>query len=176
QPRPEGYDVAYTAVFKAFYALSTLRFPRGTQGHHIDAICRRPLWDLGLDYDHGTGHGIGHRLSVHEHPQRIGKPYNPVDLVPGMVMSIEPGHYVAEHYGIRIENLYAIVEAADGFFEFQNMTYAPIQTDMLITAHLSEEELSWLNAYHAEVLRRLSPLLSDQARAWAEVAMAPVRR
>lgn len=176
QPRPEGYDVAYTAVFKAFYALSTLRFPRGTQGHHIDAICRRPLWDLGLDYDHGTGHGIGHRLSVHEHPQRIGKPYNPVDLVPGMVMSIEPGHYVADHYGIRIENLYAIVEAADGFLEFQNMTYAPIQTDMLITAHLSEEELSWLNAYHAEVLRRLSPLLSDQARAWAEVAMAPVSR
>ncbi len=173
--RPDGYDQAYTAVFKAFYALSTLRFPHGTQGHHIDAICRRPLWDLGLDYDHGTGHGIGHRLSVHEHPQRIGKPYNPVDLVPGMVMSIEPGHYVAESYGIRIENLFAIVEADDGFFEFENMTYTPIQKDMLMVDALSPEEVAWLDAYHAEVLKRVGPFLSESAFEWAQEACAPLR-
>lgn len=172
--RPEGYDAAYTAVFKAFYALSTLRFPRGTQGHHIDAICRRPLWDLGLDYDHGTGHGIGHRLSVHEHPQRIGKPYNPVDLVPGMVLSIEPGHYVAERYGIRIENLYVVVEDPDGFLRFENLTYAPIQTDMLLLDRMSPDETLWLNSYHAEVKQKLSILLSPEARDWAEKALSPV--
>jgi Xaa-Pro aminopeptidase len=132
------------------------------------------LWDLGLDYDHGTGHGIGHRLSVHEHPQRIGKPYNPVDLLPGMVMSIEPGHYVADHYGIRIENLYAIVEAADGFLEFQNMTYAPIQTEMLIVDQLTRAEIAWLNSYHAELRQKLDPLLSEEARDWAEAALAPL--
>jgi len=170
--RPDGYDRAYTAVFKAFHAIATLRFPRGTQGHHIDAICRRPLWDLGLDYDHGTGHGIGHRLSVHEHPQRIGKPYNPVDLVPGMVLSIEPGYYEAGRFGIRIENLFEIVERSDGFMEFANLTWVPIQTDMLLTDHLTDAERNWINTYHAEVLRRIGPRLSDKARLWADQACA----
>ncbi|SFU48794.1 Xaa-Pro aminopeptidase [Aliiroseovarius crassostreae] len=165
-PRPEGYDRAYTAVFKAFYALATLRFPQGTQGHHIDAICRRPLWDLGLDYDHGTGHGIGHRLSVHEHPQRIGKPVSPVDLSPGMVLSIEPGYYKADHYGIRIENLFDIVQEDDGFMSFRNMTFAPIQTDMLIMDALTVGERVWLEAYHKKVVYELSPYLTDQAKTW----------
>lgn len=172
--RPEGYDRAYTAVFKAFHALATLRFPRGTQGHHIDAICRRPLWDLGLDYDHGTGHGIGHRLSVHEHPQRIGKPHNPVDLKPGMVLSIEPGYYEAERFGIRIENLFEVVEEADGFMAFCNMTYAPIQTDMLILEDLSSIERNWLNSYHAELQEILGPRLSGPARSWLAAATAPI--
>lgn len=166
--RPEGYDRAYTAVFKAFHALLTLRFPRGTQGHHIDAICRRPLWDLGLDYDHGTGHGIGHRLSVHEHPQRIGKPVSAVDLVPGMVMSIEPGHYVANQYGIRIENLFEIIEADDGFMEFKTITWVPIQTDMLIESALTEAEQDWLGAYHRETEQKLQPYLSGRALAWCQ--------
>ncbi len=164
--RPAGYDRAYTAVFKAFHALATLRFPPGTQGHHIDAIARRPLWDLGLDYDHGTGHGIGHRLSVHEHPQRIGKPVNDIDLVPGMVVTIEPGHYVAGQYGIRIENVFAIVEEADGFLRFDNLTWAPIQTDMLIWGALTAAERLWLENYHATLARRLDPFLSDAARSW----------
>ncbi len=172
--RPDGYDRAYTAVFKAFHALATLRFPPGTQGHHIDAICRRPLWDLGLDYDHGTGHGIGHRLSVHEHPQRIGKPYNPVDLVPGMILSIEPGYYEMGRFGIRIENLFEIVEEDDGFMVFSNLTWIPIQTDMLLTDKLSQAERSWLNAYNAEVLRRISSQLSPAGRAWAERACAAI--
>jgi Xaa-Pro aminopeptidase len=165
-PRPDGYDRAYTAVFKAFHALLTLRFPKGTQGHHIDAICRRPLWDLGLDYDHGTGHGIGHRLSVHEHPQRIGKPHNPVDLAKGMVMSIEPGHYVADSYGIRIENLFEIVEEEDGFLAFRNLTWVPIQTDMLIKDVLTRKERDWLTGYHSETEQKLRPFLTDQAKNW----------
>ncbi|WP_120632135.1 aminopeptidase P family protein [Ruegeria sp. EL01] len=174
--RPEGYDRAYTAVFKAFHALATLRFPRGTQGHHIDAVCRRPLWDLGLDYDHGTGHGIGHRLSVHEHPQRIGKPYNPVDLVPGMILSIEPGFYDAERFGIRIENLFEIIEASDGFFEFSNMTWIPIQTDMLLIDQLTRAEIDWINSYHAEVLDHVGSKLTSGAYDWASQACAPIPR
>ncbi len=165
--RPAGYDQAYTAVFKAFYALATLKFPRGTQGHHIDAICRRPLWDLGLDYDHGTGHGIGHRLSVHEHPQRIGKPVSDVDLVPGMVMSIEPGHYVAGLYGIRIENLFEIIEEGNGFLGFRNLTWAPIMTEMLDFGALTSAEISWLDNYHQEIGAKLGPFLSERALAWS---------
>lgn len=172
--RPEGYDQAYTAVFKAFHAIATLRFPSGTQGHHIDAICRRPLWDIGLDYDHGTGHGVGHCLSVHEHPQRIGKPYNPVDLAPGMILSIEPGYYQADGFGIRIENLFEIVQAEDGFMTFSNLTWCPIQTDMLIPEMLTDAERDWLNAYHASVLDHLGPGLSQAARVWAEKACAPL--
>ncbi len=164
--RPDGYDRAYTAVFKALHALATLRFPPGTQGHHIDAICRRPLWDLGLDYDHG----IGHRLSVHEHPQRIGKPYNPVDLAPGMILSIEPGYYLINAFGIRIENLFEIVQADDGFLEFRNLTWVPIQTEMLLTHALTQAERDWLAAYHTAVLNRVGPHLSEAALAWAKQA------
>ncbi|WP_420587315.1 aminopeptidase P family protein [Ruegeria sp.] len=172
--RPDGYDRAYTVVFKAFHAIATLRFPSGTQGHHIDAICRRPLWDFGLDYDHGTGHGVGHRLSVHEHPQRIGKPYNPVDLAPGMILSLEPGYYEQDRFGIRIENLFEVVLDADGFMAFSNLTWCPIQTAMLVPEMLSEAERDWLNAYHADVLEHLSPGLSPGALAWAKAACAPI--
>ncbi|WP_254435894.1 aminopeptidase P family protein [Ruegeria arenilitoris] len=172
--RPEGYDRAYTAVFKAFHAIATLRFPAGTQGHHIDAICRRPLWDLGLDYDHGTGHGVGHRLSVHEHPQRIGKPHSPVDLAPGMILSIEPGYYVANQFGIRIENLFEIVRAEDGFMAFSNLTWCPVQTAMLQTELLNETEINWLNTYHATLLERLGPLLSPSTLVWLKTAYAPL--
>ncbi|MGB3316318.1 MAG: M24 family metallopeptidase, partial [Albidovulum sp.] len=164
--RPQGYDRAYTAVFKAFHALVSLRFPKGTRGHHIDAICRRPLWDAGLDYDHGTGHGIGHRLSVHEHPLRIGRKVNDVDLMEGAVMTIEPGCYVENQFGIRIENTVEIVEGADGFLAFRSLTLAPIQTDMLIRENLSLAEEDWLADYHAKVKRQLDPFLSDRARQW----------
>jgi Xaa-Pro aminopeptidase len=171
---PDGYAEAYTAVFKAFHALATLRFPTGTQGHHIDAICRRPLWDLGLDYDHGTGHGVGQCLSVHEQPQRIGKIYNPVDLRPGMVLSIEPGFYQAGSFGIRIENLFEIVEAPDSFMEFHSLTYAPIQTDMLLRDRLTDDERNWLDTYHAGLVRILTPYLSDPAARWLQIAAAPL--
>ncbi|MEC9469114.1 M24 family metallopeptidase (plasmid) [Roseibium aggregatum] len=171
---PEGYREAYTAVFRALIALATLRFPKGTQGHHIDAICRRPLWDLGLDYDHGTGHGIGHRLSVHEQPQRIGKPQSPVDLACGMVMSIEPGHYKAGHYGIRIENLFEIVEAKDGFLEFANLTWIPIQTDALLLTQLTAAETTWVDRYHAEVEALLEPYCVGETADWLHDACKPL--
>jgi Xaa-Pro aminopeptidase len=171
---PEGYAEAYTAVFKALVALATLRFPKGTQGHHIDAICRRPLWDLGLDYDHGTGHGIGHRLSVHEQPQRIGKPHNPVDLAPGMVLSIEPGFYKAGSFGIRLENLFEVQEDDDGFLSFRNLTWIPIQTDALLPDRLSEGELGWLNSYHATVADVVGARCSDEARLWLSTTCKPV--
>ncbi|MCV0425536.1 MAG: aminopeptidase P family protein [Roseibium sp.] len=173
---PPGYAEAYTAVFKALHALATIRFPKGTQGHHIDAICRRPLWDLGLDYDHGTGHGIGHRLSVHEQPQRIGKPYNPVDLDPGMVLSIEPGYYRAGGYGIRLENLFEIRQAEDGFLYFENMTWIPIQTDALVLERLSETEIDWLNNYHANVEELVGSRCSEDVRSWLSAACRPVDR
>lgn len=171
---PEGYAEAYTAVFKALVALATLTFPKGTQGHHIDAICRRPLWDLGLDYDHGTGHGIGHRLSVHEQPQRIGKPHNPVDLAPGMVMSIEPGHYKAGSYGIRLENLFEIVETDSGYLAFDNLTWIPIQTDALLTDRLSEAELTWLTDYHVKVDELVGTRCSEETRRWLKSVCAPL--
>ncbi|NBN63842.1 aminopeptidase P family protein [Pannonibacter tanglangensis] len=171
-PVSPQYRRAYTAVFRAFHALATARFPKGTQGHHLDAICRRPLWDLGLDYDHGTGHGIGHRLSVHEQPQRIGRPFNPIDLQPGMVLSIEPGHYVAGDYGIRIENLFEIREAEDGFLEFHTLTLAPIQTDMLDAAGLSQAETDWLDTYHARVRSTLQDRVSPAAASWLQQSCA----
>lgn len=173
---PDGYAEAYTAVFKALVALATLRFPKGTQGHHIDAICRRPLWDLGLDYDHGTGHGIGHRLSVHEHPQRIGKPHNPVDLAPGMVLSIEPGYYKAGAFGIRLENLFEIREADDGFLYFDNMTWIPIQKDALIPERLSVAEINWLDAYHEQTEKLVGPRCQDGARHWLADTCRPLGR
>ena len=171
---PTGYSEAYTAVFKALHTLATMRFPKGTQGHHIDAICRRPLWDLGLDYDHGTGHGIGHRLSVHEQPQRIGKPYNPVDLGEGMVLSIEPGYYKAGAYGIRLENLFEICLAEDGFLYFENVTWIPIQTDALILDRLSAAEIDWLNTYHAKVEELVSPRCSEEVQNWLSTVCRPV--
>ncbi len=162
QVSPE-FKRAYTAVFKGFVALASLRFPKGTQGHHIDGFARRPLWDLGLDYDHGTGHGIGHFLSVHEQPQRIGKPHNPVDLVAGMVMSIEPGFYLADQYGIRIENLFEIIEEDDGFLAFRNLSYIPIEPQMLDMVDLTRAELKWLGDYNTDLKRVLGPDLSPDA-------------
>lgn len=173
---PDGYAEAYTAVFKALVALATLRFPKGTQGHHIDAICRRPLWDLGLDYDHGTGHGIGHRLSVHEHPQRIGKPHNPVDLAEGMILSIEPGYYKAGSYGIRLENLFEIREAEDGFLYFENMTWIPIQKNALIPDRLSASETDWLDSYHARIEELVGPRCPEDTRRWLADMCRPLAR
>lgn len=119
-----------------------------TFGHHIDAIARAPLWSLKKDYDHGTGHGVGHNLSVHEQPQRIGRAFNDVELVPGMVLSIEPGFYVAGEYGIRIENLFEIIDLGDGYYGFETLSYMPIETAAVIPEMLTQAERDWLNAYH----------------------------
>lgn len=167
---------AYTAVLKGHIALAALRFPEGTKGIQIDALARVPLWQLGLNYGHGTGHGVGYFLSVHEGPQGItpspGNSKGHTPFEPGMLTSNEPGYYETGQYGIRIENLILCVEAeqtASGrFFQFETLSLCPIDTQLIDVSMLHPEERQWLNEYHAGVLRELSPLLHAEEVAWLE--------
>ena len=162
----------FTRVLKGHIALATMKFPAGTTGHQLDAIARKPLWDVGLDYDHGTGHGVGSFLGVHEGPQRIAKALNEQELKPGMILSNEPGFYKAGEFGIRIENLIIVTkpEPIDGgereMMGFETITLAPISLDLVTAALLTEAERHWLNKYHARVRQILTPLLPDGAAAW----------
>ena len=165
-PVSDAIRKAYTLVLKGHIRLAMLSFPDGTRGHHIDAIARQPLWQHGMDYDHGTGHGIGHALCVHEGPQRIAKPVSPVDLVPGMVVSNEPGYYEAGHYGIRIENLVEIVRLDNGYMGFSDLTLAPIFKGMIDLDLLDDGELDWLNAYHQRVWSEMEGLVSESVSSW----------
>ncbi|MEM7651907.1 MAG: aminopeptidase P family protein [Pseudomonadota bacterium] len=164
----------FTRVLKGHIALGTSRFPEGTTGSQLDVLARHSLWQAGLDYDHGTGHGVGAYLSVHEGPQRISKMPNRVALRPGMVVSNEPGYYKTGAYGIRIENLVAVVKAIDiesaGFSQdgpertmlsFETLTFAPIDQRLVVRELLSDAEVAWLNAYHAQVREVLTPRLID---------------
>ncbi|QIK14566.1 aminopeptidase P family protein [Leclercia sp. 29361] len=165
----------YTAVLKGFLSLISLQFPSGTCGHQIDAFARRGLWELGLDFDHGTGHGVGHQLLIHENPQRIAKKVNPWPLVAGNIITIEPGYYLADEYGIRIENQVEIVESQPGFCRFASLTLAPIDLSQVELHLLSEKDIQWLDAYHQQVREVLSPHVNSDARAWLVAATAPVR-
>lgn len=165
----------YTRVLKGTLALSRTRFPRGTLSPMLDAIARAPLWQHGLDYGHGTGHGVGYFLNVHEGPQSISKaiPEATMAMEPGMVTSIEPGLYRPGQWGIRIENLVLNVsaETAEGdvfgeFLEFETLTLCPIDTRCLDRSLLDAGEIAWLNAYHATVFERLAPLVSGDALVW----------
>ena len=166
----------FTRVLKGHIALARLKFPTGTTGHQIDAIARKPLWDAGLDYDHGTGHGVGSFLGVHEGPQRIAKAPNSQPLLPGMILSNEPGFYKAGEFGIRIENLIVvrkaeqIVGADRDMLEFETITMAPINLDLVAGELLSDGERAWLNDYHAKVRERVGPHIPDEIRAWFEKA------
>lgn len=142
---------AYTAVLKGFLSLSMARFPTGTQGHQLDAFARRALWDIGLDYDHGTGHGVGHNLLIHEYPHRFAKKPNLHGLEPGNVMTIEPGYYKSGAFGIRIENQVEVVADRPGFSRFASLTLAPIDLEMARLEALNGDEIAFLDAYHAEV-------------------------
>ncbi len=165
----------YTAVLKGFLSLITLQFPSGTCGHQIDAFARRGLWELGLDFDHGTGHGVGHQLLIHENPQRIAKKVNPWPLVAGNIITIEPGYYLADEYGIRIENQVEVVESLLGFCRFASLTLAPIDLSQVEWHLLSEKEIQWLDAYHQQVREVLLPQIDSDARQWLLAATAPVR-
>lgn len=156
----------YTRVLKGHIAFACARFPKGTKGHQLDALARMPLWQAGLDYDHGTGHGVGVCLSVHEHPQRIGKQVNDVDLEPGMTITNEPGYYEADRFGIRIENLCEIIEAEDGFLELNDLTLAPIDTRLVEFSLLTKSEVDWLNAYHARVRDEMLPQVDGSTKEW----------
>jgi Xaa-Pro aminopeptidase len=169
----------FTLVLKGHIAIATARFPKGTRGIDLDPFARRALWEAGLDFDHGTGHGVGSYLSVHEGPQSISKRGMTV-LEPGMIVSNEPGYYKEGAYGIRIENLVLVTEpqkTAGGdreTMEFETLTLAPIDRRLIVPQLLSPEELRWLNAYHARVREIIGPELGPADRAWLEAATAPI--
>jgi Xaa-Pro aminopeptidase len=178
QPTEEMRD-RFTRVLKGHIALGTARFPAGTTGSQLDALARTALWQVGLDYDHGTGHGVGAYLSVHEGPHRISKVGNTVALQPGMIVSNEPGYYKTGGYGIRIENLVAVreakIEGADRrYLEFETLTLAPIDLDAIDLGLLTEAEKTWLNAYHARVREVVAPQVDEPTRAWLEEATRPI--
>jgi Xaa-Pro aminopeptidase len=173
KPTAEMKD-RFTRVLKGHIALATVKFPEGTTGSALDSFARRSLWDVGLDYDHGTGHGVGTYLSVHEGPQNISKRLVAQALKPGMIVSNEPGFYKAGEYGIRIENLIVVRElpaATDRkMMEFETITLAPIDLNLVEVSLLTADERAWLNAYHARVREKLAPLVDGETRAWLEDA------
>lgn len=169
---------AYTRVLKGMIALSRARFPRGVGGAHLDGLARYPLWLAGMDFDHGTGHGVGAALSVHEGPVRISRA-STLALQTGMILSNEPGYYRAGGWGIRIENLVAVQEAPEGvdprpMLAFETLTLCPIDTALIAPGILDRDEIVWLNAYHAQVAKALMPLVSPVAGDWLNRACAPL--
>jgi Xaa-Pro aminopeptidase len=175
QVTPEMKD-RFTRVLKGHIALATTRFPRGTTGSALDSIARRPLWEVGLDYDHGTGHGVGSYLSVHEGPQRISKMPNRVPLEVGMIVSNEPGYYKDGEYGIRIENLVTVIEDKQhpGMLRFETLTLAPIDLNAVDRSLLTADEVAWLNAYHTRVRKTITPLVDAKTAKWLEEATRAV--
>jgi Xaa-Pro aminopeptidase len=175
EPTGEMKD-RFTRVLKGHISLATVKFPEGTTGAALDAFARRPLWDAGLDYDHGTGHGVGSYLSVHEGPQNISKKPILQPLKPGMICSNEPGYYKEGEYGIRIENLVVVTEprpVIDGdrpMMEFETITLAPIDLNLVEVKLLTDGERVWLNQYHQRVRDKLSPLVDGETRTWLEHA------
>ena len=170
----------FTLVLKGHLALAALRFPAGTTGSAVDAFARAALWSRGLDYDHGTGHGVGVFLGVHEGPHRIAKAPNAVALQPGMIVSNEPGYYKEGAYGIRIENLQYVtsprtIPGGDRpMLGFEALTLAPIDRTLILPDLLTAEERDQLDAYHARVLSEIGPHLDASVRAWLEGACAPI--
>lgn len=174
-PAPAPVKARVTRVLKGHIAIATLVFPQGVGGAHIDSFARRALWAAGLDYDHGTGHGVGSFLSVHEGPVSISRLARPVPIAPGMILSNEPGYYLPDHYGIRLENLLlvqpiSLPDANRPFLRFETLTWAPFDRALIDPALLTTEELGWLNAYHAQVLAKIGPRLPAEERAWLEIA------
>ncbi|MDB2384302.1 aminopeptidase P family protein [Endozoicomonas sp.] len=160
----------YTMVLKSHIALSTARFKKGTRGIQLDALTRQPLWALGMDFNHGTGHGVGYFLNVHEGPQSISPKYIDVPLQPGMLVTNEPGMYRSGKHGVRIENIMQVakdVETEFGeFYKLEALTLAPIDTRPLMMSLLSRSDLEWLNTYHARVRDELSSLLDGDDLEW----------
>jgi Xaa-Pro aminopeptidase len=181
RPTAEMRD-RFTRVLKGHIQLALARFPEGTTGAQLDAFARRPLWDAGLDYGHGTGHGVGSYLSVHEGPQSISPRGTMQALKPGMICSNEPGYYKTGEYGIRIENLVVVRDLGDipggekKMLGFETITRVPIDLNLVEADMLTESEKAWFNAYHADVRSALAPLLAGdaQASAWLSQATKPV--
>ncbi len=165
----------FTRVLKGHIALARAQFPHGVGGNQLDILARQFLWEIGKDYDHGTGHGVGCYLSVHEGPQRIGKTPGPTPaLRPGMVVSNEPGYYEPNAYGIRCENLVVVVENDHGMLSFESLTLAPFDRRLIERSLLTDSERQWLDDYHALVFQSLSEHLNDSDRAWLTSMTAPL--
>lgn len=170
----------YTLVLKGHIALAMVRFPAGTTGTHLDVLARHALWQAGLDYQHGTGHGVGVYLGVHEGPHRIAKPWNATPLMPGMIVSNEPGFYKAGEYGIRIENLQYVTPAADipggeiAMLGFECLTFAPLARRLIDVKLLSKEERKYVNDYHKRVLKLLGRKLEGDVKDWLKAACAKI--
>ncbi|WP_288759119.1 aminopeptidase P family protein [uncultured Brevundimonas sp.] len=170
----------FTLVLKAHIAMAIIRFPPGTSGMALDAIARAPLWHAGLDYDHGTGHGVGSYLGVHEGPQRIAKWGTSQPLLEGMILSNEPGYYREGHWGIRIETLQVVTPAVvpEGgerpMHGFEQLTFAPLDRRLIEVGLLTPDERAYVDAYHAETLAKVGPLLDGEAKTWLAQACAPL--
>jgi len=171
---------AYTRVLQGMIAISRLRWPKGLAGRDLDAIARFPLWTAGQDYDHGTGHGVGVHLCVHEGPQRLSR-VSSVPFEPGMIVSNEPGYYREGAFGIRIENIVYVTEApplpgadAREFLAFETLNFVPIDTTLINVDWLSREERDWLNAYHAACREKIVPRVRDEVHEWLLAATEPL--
>lgn len=175
----EEMRTRFTLVLKGHIAIATARFPKGTSGRDLDPFARRALWEAGLDYDHGTGHGVGSYLAVHEGPISISRA-NATPLQPGMIISNEPGFYKQNGYGIRIENLVLVtdLETPDGgerpMMSFETLTLAPIDRRLIEPALLTKQECEWIDTYHANVLAKIGPLVDRPAKSWLKTACAPL--
>ncbi|MDR0940263.1 MAG: aminopeptidase P family protein [Mediterranea sp.] len=174
----EEEKIDYTLVLKGHIALAQAKFPAGTRGAQLDVLARLPLWRHGENYLHGTGHGVGHFLSVHEGPQSIRMNENPVPLVPGMVTSNEPGVYKEGSHGVRTENLTLVREADNGmygdYYEFETLTLCPICTQGILDRLMTDTEKQWIDDYHRAVSVKLSPYLDEEERLWLRKATAPL--
>jgi len=168
----------FTRVLKGHIALASIHFPKGTSGVQLDVLARQPLWQIGADFDHGTGHGVGCFLNVHEGPQRISKAGSSVPLQPGMILSNEPGYYKADGYGIRIENLVVVCESNiktdRAFYCFETLTLVPIDSRLIMIEWLTAAEREWLNNYHQKIRDQLLPQLEPETAAWLMEVTEPV--
>ena len=168
---------AFTRVLKGLIAISKLKFPSGTSGRDIDAFARAPLWQIGQDYAHGTGHGVGHYLSVHEGPQRISK-FSDVEFKEGMIVSNEPGFYKEGKFGIRIENLILVknseLKADNSFLEFETLTFVPIDRRLISMSLLDNYELEWINNYHSQCWKRAKEFVTAPTKAWLKTMTRPL--
>jgi Xaa-Pro aminopeptidase len=175
---PAGAIDAFTRVLRGHIALAMAHFPAGTNGMQLDTLARAPLWEVGLDFDHGTGHGVGSYLSVHEGPQRISKG-GTVALQEGMIVSNEPGYYKANAFGIRIENLQyvTVLKKTDGprpMMGFEPLTLAPIDRRLIDKSQMSAADVNWLNAYHARVQKALLPKVDKATQSWLKKNCKPL--
>jgi Xaa-Pro aminopeptidase len=178
EPTAEMRD-RFTRVLKGHIAIATAIFPEGTSGAQLDTLARAPLWQAGLDFDHGTGHGVGSYLSVHEGPPRISK-LGTVPLRRGMILSNEPGYYKTAEYGIRIENLVLVIaeptppNGEKPLNAFETLTLAPIERRLVDVKMLTAKERTWLDSYHERVRKTIGPLVDGETRKWLERATRPL--